>query len=282
MGILTEVSDIDLSGLGADLAGPDAEAAAQITLAPAAGRLGELAQWLASTGALEPVRTPGRVRLLYVGDDAGAVEALAADAGVAVWTIATGSFEDGVAAGDRAVDSGADMILVAGAAGLDACALAICAISLAEPVAVLPRGAAAVDTTAWIARATLVRDRRAELIPLRDRPDELLSVLAEPALSTACGLIARAVSRRTCVILDGDLAVTAALVAHQAQPAFAQWWRVADTSTSPIQNKALSPFDQRPILDLGIETADGTAALLALATLRGAATAATPQPGARS
>jgi hypothetical protein len=51
---------------------------------------------------------------------------------------------------------------------------------------------------------------------------------------------------------------------------------VADTSSSAVQAKALIEFDQRPVLDLGVESADGTAALLALAALRSAAALAAP------
>jgi nicotinate-nucleotide--dimethylbenzimidazole phosphoribosyltransferase len=148
----------------------------------------------------------------------------------------------------------------------------------AEPVAVLPRGAAAVDSEAWIARAVLLRDRRREFAHLQNDPDGLLHAIDEPVLGTAAGAVARAVSRRTPVLLDGDLAVTGALLAYRAQPRSAQWWRIADTSRSPLQRRTLTAFDHRPVLDLGIDTADGLAALLALAALRTAAALALPHP----
>jgi nicotinate-nucleotide--dimethylbenzimidazole phosphoribosyltransferase len=153
-------------------------------------------------------------------------------------------------------------------------ALATATLTEVEPVAVLPRGAAAIDTAAWIARASLVRDRRRELIGLQGRPDDLLHALADPALSTACGLVLRAAARRTPVVLDGELAVTAGLLVHAAAPAARRWWQVADTSVGAVQARALSTFDQRPVLDLGVDTADGTAALLALTVLRAAASLA--------
>jgi nicotinate-nucleotide--dimethylbenzimidazole phosphoribosyltransferase len=273
------MSDSDLRSLGADVADPDSDAAARVELSPASGRLGELARWLAGTGAHLPLRQPGRVRLLQVASDADgadALDSLAADAGVAVWSVPPNRFGDGIAAADRAIDSGAALLLVTGRGGADACALAASAITLAEPVAVLPRGAAAIDTKAWIDRAVLLRDRRPQLLPLRALPDRLLQALADPSLSTACGLIARAAARRTPLLLDGELAVAAALVAAHAQSAFTAWWRVADTSSSAVQAKALIEFDQRPVLDLGVESADGTAALLALAALRSAAALAAP------
>jgi nicotinate-nucleotide--dimethylbenzimidazole phosphoribosyltransferase len=183
-----------------------------------------------------------------------------------------------VAAADDAVDAGVDLLLITGRADPDSCALVVSTVTDAEPVAVLPRGAAAVDSEAWIARAVLLRDRRREFAHLQNDPDGLLHAVDEPVLGTAAGAVARAVSRRTPVLLDGDLAVTGALLAYRAQPRSAQWWRIADTSRSPLQRRTLTAFDHRPVLDLGIDTADGLAALLALAALRTAAALALPHP----
>ena len=47
----------------------------------------------------------------------------------------------------------------------------------AEPVALLPRGAAAVDTAAWIARATDLRDARRSALPARHDANALLAAL---------------------------------------------------------------------------------------------------------
>lgn len=264
----------DLLGLGADVEWPDSAAGAQARAA--SGHLGahlaDLVEWLAGAYGSQPPPVPAKPRLVRIGTEtAGSADNFAADAGVGVRTLAADGFEAGVAAADDEVDGGADLLLVTGPADPDSCALAVCALTGAEPVAVLPRGAAAVDTTTWIARAVLLRDRRRELTTFHADPDGLLQALADPALATAAGAVARAAARRTPLLLDGDLAVTAALLVHRAQPRAAQWWRAADTSRSTVQGKALATFGQRPVLDLGIDSADGLAALLALAAVRTAA-----------
>jgi nicotinate-nucleotide--dimethylbenzimidazole phosphoribosyltransferase len=220
------------------------------------------------------------VRLVRVLTGPAPAHPLAAAAGVAVRTVRAGTFPDGVSAADDAVDSGVALLLVSGSGSADSCALATAALTGAEPVAVLPRGAYAVDTAAWIARAALVRDRRRELVALRERPDDLLHALGDAALATACGLVTRAATRRTPIVLDGELAVTAALVAHAAAPQLAEWWQVADSSGDAVQARALTALEQRPVLDFGINTADGTAALLALRALQAAAMLAARPGGA--
>ena len=253
----------------------DAQTAAQRHAGRPGGVLHELAGWFAGVLGHYPPPAPTRVRLVRCGGAAEPVDALAAQAGVGVRAESFGSLAEGVALADAEVDAGCDLMIVTGRVNDDTAALAVSALARAEPVAVLPRGAAAVDTKAWIARAEFVRDRRAALVEVRDEPDEVLTVLADDAVAGVCGLIVRATARRTAVILDGDLAVTAALVAHSVQPRCALWWRVADTSTSPIQAKALEAFRQQPVLDLRIDTHDGIAALLVLAALRTAVELAT-------
>ncbi|MGN6607658.1 MAG: nicotinate-nucleotide--dimethylbenzimidazole phosphoribosyltransferase [Jatrophihabitans sp.] len=264
------MSVVDLLGLGADVPWPDAGAtvaAQQWGGRAGVGRLADAVAWLAGANAAFPPPRPAAVRWVHLG----APTTVEAPEGVHTDVVDAGDGLDaGAAAADRLVDSGTDLLLVSGR-GTDAGALAVSIIAGVEPVAVLPRGAAALDTTAWIARLTAVRDRRRALMPLRERVDELLDALGDPLLATATGLIAQAASRRTPIVLDGPLPVAAALVAHRVQPRFAAWWRAADTSPDPVQRRAVDVFDQQPLADNGIATADGTAALLALALLRAGA-----------
>jgi nicotinate-nucleotide--dimethylbenzimidazole phosphoribosyltransferase len=271
------VSTADLLSLGADVPWPDATAstaAQQWGGRPDVGRLGDAAAWLAGAAASfppPPVRAPYWVHV-------GGESAVPAPEGLQVAAIeAAGGFAAGVAAADRLVDSGADLLLVSGRA-TDACALAVCVVADVEPVAVLPRGAAALDTAAWIDRVTAVRDRRRALMPLRDQVDALLAALDDRHLAAAAGLIARAATRRTPIILDGALPVAAAVLGHRVQPRFAAWWRAADTSTDPVQRRAADLFDQQPLADNRIATADGTAGLLALALLAAAVRCASQAP----
>jgi nicotinate-nucleotide--dimethylbenzimidazole phosphoribosyltransferase len=144
----------------------------------------------------------------------------------------------------------------------------------AEPVALLPRGAEAVDTSSWIARAVELRDERRRIRPLRSRPDELMAALGSPVLAAAAGIALRAASRRTPVVLDGTAAVVAGLLCVDLQSRARRWWQVADTSSDPVHARAVEEFGQRPVLDLATGSGSGLAGLLAVTVLRAAAASA--------
>lgn len=265
-------------GSGADVAWPDSDAAGQArgwAAAARLGRLGGLADWLAGATGSWPLRELDRQRWVHVGD--GETPYRPPGVGFERLDPAAG-FDGGVALADRTVDSGADVLLVSGHT-TPACLAAVCVLAGAEPVAVLPRGPAAVDSAAWIAQAAWLRDRRPALLPHRDRPDELVTALDDPALAAGTGLVSRAVARRTPVLLDGGLPVAAAMLAFRAQPRAATWWRIVDTSSLGGQAKAIESFGEPPILDTRIETEDGTAGLIALVAVSAAVRSSQPAGG---
>ena len=231
----------------------------------ALGRLGELMAWLAAAQGDRTGAAPRRPRLVLAG-------AQRPDAGIGVRALAAGTVAQGVDAADHEVESGTDLVLLSGAGDAVSCALAVCALTGVEPVAVLPRGAAAIDSAAWVARAEQLLDRRPALIALRDDPDALLEAIGDGILAAATGLLASLTARRTPVVLDGDLALTAALVVARLHADAAGWWQVADTSASPLARAVLPVLDRRPLLDLGIATDDGTAALVVLAAITAVST----------
>ena len=141
----------------------------------------------------------------------------------------------------------------------------------AEPVALLPRGGAAVDTGAWIGRAVALRDTRRRVADNRTRPGRLLEALDYSPLAATVGLVMQAVVRRTPVVLDGVGAVAAALLCHDVQARAGRWWRLADVSPDPVHTLAAAELGQRPLLDLGTAGGDGTVGLLTLPLLAAAA-----------
>jgi nicotinate-nucleotide--dimethylbenzimidazole phosphoribosyltransferase len=270
-----------LFSLGMEVERPDAaagHAAESSPGAPALGRLAPLVAWLAGAQGACPPRLPARIRLVHSGDLAAGTEAAADAAGIGRTPFVAATFEAGLAAADAEIDAGADLLLFAANGAEDAGALAVCAISGSEPVALLPRGAAAADSAAWIKRAIYLRDRRPEVLRLRSAPDDLLAAVDDPGLSAACAFLARAAARRTPLLLDGGLALAAAAVVHSAQTQFGSWWRVADAVPDPVQSAVRDLFRAEPVLDLGLAGANGAAAVLAMAVLRVAVALSTEAP----
>ncbi|WP_375498338.1 nicotinate-nucleotide--dimethylbenzimidazole phosphoribosyltransferase [uncultured Jatrophihabitans sp.] len=271
---------IDLVAVGEDVEWTDAGCAAQVRplATTVGGRLGELIEWLAATQGQLPVSAPKRARCVVLGPISEPVTVLADELGVQVRELAVADTESpesafalGIAAADDEIDSGADLLIVADPDDSVASALIVAVLTGAEPVALLPRGAAATDTDAWIAAATALRDGRRRLADLRTDPSALLVALGHPRLAATVALIMRAVARRTGLVLDGAAAVAAALLCHDVQARTGRWWQIADAGTDPAQHRAAIELGRRPLLDLGVAHGDGTAGLLTVPVLRAAA-----------
>ncbi|MDT4927876.1 MAG: nicotinate-nucleotide--dimethylbenzimidazole phosphoribosyltransferase [Pseudonocardiales bacterium] len=272
-------SAIDLVALAADVEWTDAAAAASARAETrvADGRLAELVEWLASTQGRYPPERPARPRCIVMGPVSDSTAAIAEtfDVGVRSVDVAadasvSAALTAGAAAADDEVDAGADLLIVADPDSSAAPAVLVSLLTGAEPVALLPRGAAATDTAAWISRAEYLRDARRRVAQLRGRPDELLAELDHPPLAATTAFLLRAAGRRTPIILDGSAAAAAALLGYETQSRTGRWWRLADTSSDPVHVRVAEELVQRPLLDLGTSSGDGTAGLLALAVLRAA------------
>jgi NaMN:DMB phosphoribosyltransferase len=263
----------DLAGLGVDVDRPDraADEFAERTGLPA-GRLGELARWLAAAQGGGPADFR-RARIVVVGAQSvpGRIAQLA-DAGVRSVDPMGGTDRIGAGAtvADEEVDGGSDLLVVSVPDSDIAAMTLVSVLTNTEPVKVLPRGAV-VTPADWMGQAIAVRDGRRAVFALRDDPDALLAAMQAAPLQVGAGLIMQAAARRTPVVLDGLGAVAAALAAHAAQPRAAQWWQVADRVAHPALDVALAKLGSRPLLDLGIDSADGTAGALAVLVLRAAA-----------
>jgi nicotinate-nucleotide--dimethylbenzimidazole phosphoribosyltransferase len=260
--------------VGADVDWTDAAAgaAAQTRVPPGAGRLADAVEWLAATLGNATIR---RARCLVVGSVPDRVAELATVLEAGVQPIPSPSEAgDGVAAGvaaaDAEIDAGADLLIVAGRDDTVAPALAVSVLTGSEPVALLPRGAAATPSAPWIERAATLRDARRRVVGVRGRPDELITALGSPTLAVLTGLALRAAARRTATVLDGTAATAAGLLGQDVQARAVRWWQLADRSPDAVHTRAAEELGRRPLLDLNTELDDGTAGLLALAMLRAA------------
>lgn len=262
---------IDLLELGAEVRPVDPVAR------PAADRLGQLADWLAATAGGQLPGRFKRVRLVAAPPVRAAVSEAAATADVGVRELTSGAdaaagYAAGIAAADGEIDAGSDLLLLAVPDEAPAAALVVGLLTGAEPVALLPRGAAATDSAGWIADAIRLRDSRRALASLRHSPGELLTAVDSPVLAAATAFTLRAAARRTPLVLDGTGALAAALLCAEVQPRAAQWWQVSDTSVDPVHARAVQHLGQTPVLQLDAGRGDGTAALLTVAVLRSAVT----------
>jgi NaMN:DMB phosphoribosyltransferase len=271
---------VALLEVGAGVGWPDAEAAgaARMRADVGAGRLAELVEWLAATQGRYPPTAPKRVRCIVLNPVTEPVAELAAAMDVGMRSVAlpsdpTDAFTAGTDAADDEVEAGADLIVLAGSDRSAAPAVLVGLLTDAEPVALLPRGADAIDTTQWVAQAEHLRDARRAVAAFRTRPDELLAELASPVLAAAAGFALRAAARRTALVLDGTAVLASALLCVDTQSRARRWWQVADTSTDRAHVRAIEELGLRPLLDLGTRFGDGTAGLLAVAVLRAAVTA---------
>lgn len=245
---------------------------------PGAGRLSEAAQWLAAArGGPAPVM-PERVRVVVFAPAAGHLADLADAVGAGIRTVtlpegssAGSAVAAGIAAADEEVERGSDLLVAACPGEQEPATAVVSALTGAEPVALLARGAAATDPVAWMERAVRVRDTRRRIAPLRDRPGDLLAELGSAPLAAACGFLLQAAVRRTPVVLDGTAVAAAAVLAYEAQPRATRWWMASDSAADPAAERAHARLGLAPLLALGTELGDGTAGLLCVPILRAAA-----------
>lgn len=274
---------VDLAAAAADIVEVDEHAARDVRARVDAttGRLGELAGWLAATES-----SVTRPRCLLAGSAPATAEALAASLDVGIRSIpADGGLGDALAAGrsiaDDEVEKGTDLVVLGcgklrtgPAGGADDTATALVAVLAGlEPVAVLPRGVAAVDTAGWIRRAEWLRRIRRDLIDVRRRPDELLDRLADPVLAALTGVLTRLTARRTPVVLAGLPVLAVAMLLRSVAPHAVGWWQLADAAgaTNPAAVRAARDLDLVPLLPLEVTAPGASAGLLTVPVIRASA-----------
>ena len=84
---------------------------------------------------------------------------------------------------------------------------------------------------------------------------------AAPTSPCSPGSCAQAAVRRTPVLLDGLVAVAAALVADELAPGARDWWLLAQRSPEPALALAAEHLELSPLLDLHVRLGDGSGAV---------------------
>ncbi|WKD58962.1 nicotinate-nucleotide--dimethylbenzimidazole phosphoribosyltransferase [Corynebacterium caspium] len=176
----------------------------------------------------------------------------------------------GAAAADSAIDSGVDMIIPAALAPqaelLSKALLGV--LTGTEPVAVL--GFLGTDDAAWIQELESIRDLMFQGRQHRYAGMNLLSAIGSADFAALVGLIARAASRRTPLLLDTLPIAVCALLAEGISPGTKQWLLAGQLTREPAHRLALRTLDCTALFALNIPLGRGFGALAALPLVRAA------------
>ena len=176
----------------------------------------------------------------------------------------------GLRLADAETDAGTDLVIPGdmGIGSTTACAAVVACLLGVDPATVVGRGTG-VDDEGWKRKVDAV-EKALHRNENTQAPLDVLRSLGGPDLAAMTGLLIGCAARRTPVLLDGVVSVTAALVAAAIAPAATDWWLASHRSTEPAQQAALAHLGLEPLLDLGLRLGEGTGALVALPVVQGA------------
>lgn len=285
---MTETTAVDLDALGRRAGEPDLAVAAAVRQwlidhdrGTRLGRLVELAAWWAGVAGHAQAPPPARTAWgLETFDPLGAAAVPAPEAG-APGEVATTDPDQGITAAlswglaraDELADTGTDLILLAiqdtpqvAAASL-LLAADLLALDPVESIGWPTDGPDGLDDEAWMDAVVDLRDGLFRTRGLRGDLTALLAAAGSLELAAATALLVQACIRRTPVLLDGDNALAAALLARRAVYGGNLWWQCAHAGDTELSARVLASLQLQPVLDLGLAVQDGTGARLALPIL---------------
>jgi nicotinate-nucleotide--dimethylbenzimidazole phosphoribosyltransferase len=177
----------------------------------------------------------------------------------------------GAGVAEELAAAGVDLLVTGdmGIANTTASACLVAAFSGRPAAEVTGPGAAGPELVA--AKVAVVE---AALALHRPDPGDPLGVLAAVGgleHAALAGLILAGAAERLPVVLDGLIAVSAALVAVAMAPEAAGYLVAGHRSTEPGASVALAQLGLEPLLDLGMRLGEGTGALLAVPLVTAAA-----------
>jgi nicotinate-nucleotide--dimethylbenzimidazole phosphoribosyltransferase len=186
-------------------------------------------------------------------------EALAAvEAGIRI----AGTLIDG---GDRCLLTG-DM----GIANTTPAAALVAAFTGADPATVTGRGTG-IDDATYARKVAVVTAALCRHAPDPADPLAVLAAVGGLEHAALAGLLLGAAARRTPVVLDGVIAVSAALAAAAFAPDAVTAMIAGHRSAEPGATAGLAHLGLTPLLDLGMRLGEGSGAVLALPVVAAAA-----------
>ncbi|HEU5127115.1 MAG TPA: nicotinate-nucleotide--dimethylbenzimidazole phosphoribosyltransferase [Glycomyces sp.] len=163
---------------------------------------------------------------------------------------------------DRAIDGGADLLLVAGlGAGASTAAVALCSFVAKEDItSFLPQLHAPgglVDDASWMARVSALRDHLAFNHGFKRKADALVARLAGAQIGAMAGAILASATRSTPVLLDGAAAAAAMMLARDYGLAAPKWCYMPNRSAHPVVAKLAKQGGLADDFGLALDLGDG-------------------------
>ncbi|XTZ18243.1 nicotinate-nucleotide--dimethylbenzimidazole phosphoribosyltransferase [Micromonospora echinospora] len=185
---------------------------------------------------------------------------------------ARAALETGIRVADDLIEAGAGILLTGdmGIANTTPSAALVAAFTGADPAEVTGRGTG-VDDETYRRKVDVVRRALRRHRPDPADPLGVLATVGGLEHAALAGLILAAAARRIPVLLDGVIAVSAALAAAAFAPDAVGAMIAGHRSAEPGATVALRHLGLDPLVDLGLRLGEGTGALLALPVVTGAA-----------
>nr|WP_255671752.1 nicotinate-nucleotide--dimethylbenzimidazole phosphoribosyltransferase [Glycomyces amatae] len=140
---------------------------------------------------------------------------------------------------DRAIDEGADLLLISGlGAGAATASVAVCSfiakddITSFQPQLHAPGGS--VFDSAWMGRVAALRDHVAFNRGFKRSPEALIGRLGGAAIGAMAAAIFTAAVRSTAMLIDGPAAVAAMMIARDFGLAAPKWCYAPNRSAHPV------------------------------------------------
>ncbi|MGW5015943.1 nicotinate-nucleotide--dimethylbenzimidazole phosphoribosyltransferase [Micromonospora chalcea] len=179
--------------------------------------------------------------------------------------------ETGIRVAGELIDAGAGILLTGdmGIGNTTPSATLIAAFSGVDAEAATGRGTG-VDDETYARKVAVVRAALARHEPDPADPLGVLATVGGLEHAALTGLILGAAARRVPVLLDGVIAVSAAVAAAAFAPDAVGAMVAGHRSAEPGATAALRHLGLEPLIDLGLRLGEGTGALLALPVVTGA------------
>ncbi|WP_420117679.1 nicotinate-nucleotide--dimethylbenzimidazole phosphoribosyltransferase [Micromonospora sp.] len=184
---------------------------------------------------------------------------------------ARAAVETGIRVAGELIDAGAGVLLTGdmGIANTTPAAALVAAFTGVDPEAATGRGTG-VDDETYRHKVDVVRTALDRHRPDPADPLGVLAAVGGLEHAALAGLILGAAARRVPVLLDGVIAVSAALAAAALAPDAVGAMVAGHRSVEPGATVALRHLGLDPLVDLGLRLGEGTGALLALPVVVGA------------
>lgn len=246
------MSDLDLYAKFADL-----ETLNLSTYDAAFGKLDPVANWLTATGLAKNKNEELKRELILITEQTLA-------------TIENNSIESAIELGiekaDRAIDSGSELLILASTRAQTHYDLEILVGALTRTDAATVATRHNVDDQMWMEIVVEIRD---QIFVNRDHLADPIALLANTKsldVASMLGAILQSANRKTPVVLIGDAAHCAALLATRISHPCREWVIPALDLTSPVGVLTQRHLNRAPILELGMTLANDSTTPIALTT----------------